>query len=63
MTTEEETRLWRVELLASRRRYAAWLEHERLRAGDSPAVARAKELICQAQEIVAEARALRSRNR
>lgn len=63
MTTEEEARLWRVELLASRRRYAAWLEHEGRRAGDSPAVARAKELVHRAQEIVAESRALRSRNR
>ena len=62
MTTDEEARLWQAEMAASRVRYGQWLK-EGTGTGKPNAVARAQELVREAQALIAESRALRSRNR
>ena len=64
MTTEEESRLWQAEMLDSTARYDDWLnpasgKYPRVRS----AVLRARDLARRARELVAESKALRSRNR
>lgn len=66
MTSDEEGRLWQVEMTASRARYAKWLKHEgraHRQPHDTPAITRARELVRHACELVAASISLRSRNR
>lgn len=66
MTSDEESRLWQAEMTANRARYARWLKREgraHRQPHDSPAIARARDLVRQAHELVATSISLRRRNR